>query len=243
MENLMEKSGRSGKDIFILPGKMVCNAILLYACHTSYLSYNPNGFHGSFYQSFEKMQQQHGSSAAFYNFRPHQKVASIGAQTCVNEAIYASFCDSVDFYLQDIDTTYLNAPQAAYVWQYYGNLRGKPLTSTYKLITGTETATLLPVLYFDKCLIINSFHEFTQPTAMLGDIYNKLKPGGLLYIDEQVANKPGQKHGSCRKRLYTAEEIDKTVCAAGFTTAEGYVMAWRKGKPRRKIYVYQKIQA
>jgi SAM-dependent methyltransferase len=219
----------------------MAGTLLIFSCHTSYLSFNKEGFHGTFYKSFEKLQQQHGPVAAFYNFQPHQKVASIGAQTCVGEAIYACFTDSVEFYLEDIDTTYFNAPQAAYVWNYYGNLRGKPLTSTYKLVTGTETATLLPGLYFDKCMIINSFHEFTQPMVMLRDIYGKLKPGGLLYIDEQVPARPGGKHGSCKMPLYTADEMNKTVCPAGFTAAEGYIAAWRKGKPRRKIYVYQKI--
>jgi SAM-dependent methyltransferase len=215
--------------------------LLLLSCNRSYLSFNKDGFHGTFYKSFEKLQLQHGAVAGFYNFKPHEKVASIGAQTCVGEAIYACFCDSVEFYLEDIDTTYFNRPQAAYVWNYYGNLRGKPLTSTYKLVTGTPEATRLPDLYFDKCLIINSFHEFTRPQAMLKDIYGKLKPGGLLYIDEQVPQKPGKKHGSCNMLLYSAKEMDDTVCAAGFKPAGGYTVTLHKGKPRRYIYAYQKI--
>jgi SAM-dependent methyltransferase len=215
--------------------------LLLLSCNKSYLSFNKDGFHGTFYKSFEKLQQQHSAVANFYNFKPHQKVASIGAQTCVGEAIYACFCDSVEFYLEDIDTTYFSVPQAAYMWNYYGNLRGKALTSTYKLVVGTEAATLLPEEYFDKCLIINSFHEFTQPQVMLKDIYGKLKPGGFLYIDELVPEKPGKKHGNCNMPLYTTKEMDDTVCPAGFKAAEGYIVSLRKGKPRRKIYAYQKI--
>jgi SAM-dependent methyltransferase len=215
--------------------------LLLLSCHPAYLSFNKDGFHGSFYKSHEKLQQQYAPVAGFYHFLPHQKVASIGAQTCVGEAIYASFCDSIDFYLEDIDTAYFNAPQAAYVWNYYGNLRGKPLTSTYTLVTGSPQATLLPELYFDKCIIINSFHEFTQPQAMLKDIYSKLKPGGLLYIDELVPKKPGKKHGNCNMPLYTSKEMDGVVSAAGFRPIEGYVVIWHKGKPRRKIYTYQKV--
>ncbi len=224
--------------------KQFLNAIgllFLLSCNKSYLSFKKDGFHGTFYKSFDKLKQQHGSVADFYNFKPHEKVASIGAQTCVGEAIYASFCDSVEFYLEDIDTTYFNAPQAAYVWNYYGNLSGKPLTSTYKLITGTPDATLLPKGYFDKCLIINSFHEFTQPQAMLKDIYSKLKPGGLLYIDELVPDKPGKKHGNCNMPLYMAREMDEILSTAGFKPMEGYIVTWKKGIAKRKIYNYQKV--
>jgi SAM-dependent methyltransferase len=230
--------------LYLLLMKLLCTLqliLLLVSCRSSYLSFNKDGFHGSFYKSFEKLQQQHGPVADFYNFKPGQKVASIGAQTCVGEAIYSCFSDSVEFYLEDIDTAYFNAAQAAYVWNHYGNLRGKPLTSTYKLITGTPDATLLPELYFDKCLIINSFHEFTQPDAMLKDIHRKIKPGGLLYIDELVPKTTGKKHGNCNMPLYTAREMDDIVCAAGFKVIEGYVVIWRKGKPWRKIYTYQKL--
>ncbi len=210
------------------------------SCGKSYLSFNRGGFHGSFYTSFEKMQQKHDPVTRFYDFKPGEQVASIGAQTCVGEAVYASFCDSVHFYPQDIDSTYLNAPQAAYVWNYYGTLRGKPLTSNYQLVLGNEKETLLPLNHFDKCLIINSFHEFTAPAAMLNDLYGKLKPGGLLYIDEIVPVRIGELHGVCRMPLYTAAEMNKIVQAAGFKPKAGWIMEMRKNKIRRNIYCFEK---
>jgi SAM-dependent methyltransferase len=217
--------------------------LLMAACgpsYRSYLSFNNNGYHGSFYTSLEKMQAQHGPAVAYYGFKPGQKVASIGAQTCVGEAIYACFADSVEFYLEDIDSTYFTEAQAAYVWNYYGQLRGRPLTSTYKMVLGTPTATLLPENYFDKCLIVNSFHEFTEPGPMLKDLHGKLKQGGILYIDEIVPRRAGELHGQCNKPLYGEAQLNGLLAQYGFAPAEGLVLKWRKGLPHRRIYAYKR---
>jgi hypothetical protein len=96
----------------------------------------------------------------FYDLKPGQTVASIGAQCCHWEAAYASMTDSVNFYLEDIDTSNSNN-QSGCCMEYYGKLRGPPMTSTYQLIPGDERSTKLPENAFDKILIINSFHEFT----------------------------------------------------------------------------------
>lgn len=212
--------------------------LLLCCCNRSYLSFNQNGFHGSFYKDTAKMRSQHEPVVRYYQFAPGQQVASIGAQTCVGEAIYACFTENVHFYLQDIDSTYLNALQAPYVWDYYGKLRGKPLTCTYQLVLGTPTETRLPANQLDKVLIINSFHEFTEPALMLADIATKLKRGGILYIDEFVPHKAGQLHGSCRKPLYNQQQLDNLLSKAGFTSVTGYTVDWRKGKANRYIYAY-----
>ena len=195
---------------------------------------------GLYFRSMSDLLQQKQEELAFYQFRPGQVVASIGAQCCHWEAAFAATGDSLQFYLQDIDSAYFNARQADFSWHYYDSLRGRPMTSSYQLVLGNEQSTGLPSGRFDKILIINSFHEFTAPAAMLADIRDKLKPEGLLYIDESVPRKPGQLHGICKHPMLTPEELNAVLTENGFTPVGNLDLFFRKGKPMRKIYAFKK---
>ena len=61
-------------------------------------------------------------------------------------------------------------------------IRGRPMTSDFKMIIGDERSTSLPENTFDKILIINSFHEFTYQAEMLADIKKKLKAGASFTL-------------------------------------------------------------
>jgi len=137
-------------------------------------------------QDLQKMQQK---EIAFYDFRSGQTIASIGAQCCHWEAAYAATTDSVTFYLKDIDSSKFKKNQVEFAWNYFATLRDRPMACDYKMIIGDERSTSLPENTFDKILIINSFHEFTFQVEMLADIKKKLKPGGILYIDEALPKK------------------------------------------------------
>ena len=51
---------------------------------------------------------------------------------------------------------------------------------------------------------------------MLADIKKKLKPGGLLYIDEALPKRQGQLHGICNKPMLTGKETIATFEKNGF---------------------------
>lgn len=195
---------------------------------------------GLYYKTMDHLLQQKQKELAFYNFRPGQTVASIGAQCCHWEAAYSAATDSVQFYLEDIDPAYLNKKQADFAWNYYEALRKKPMTSSYKLVLGDEKKTNLPAGTFDKIIIINSFHEFTWQKEMLDDISQKLKPGGMLYIDEALARHTGQLHGICKKRMFLDEELVEELKASGYEYVNGINMNYRKSKPVRKIFAFRK---
>lgn len=186
------------------------------------------------------MREQQDSIVKFYDFQPKQTVASIGAQCSHWEAMMASFTDNVQFYLEDIDTTYFKQSQSQFAWDYYGKLTGKPSTSSFHLVVGDEEETKLPDNTFDKIMIINSFHEFTQKAQMLADISTKLKPGGLLYIDEIIAKRHGQKHGGRHKPLLTEAEMVDVLKQNNYTYHSGMYVTYIKGRPYRKIYVFEK---
>lgn len=198
------------------------------------------GYCGLYYSSMADLLKQKQPELDFYQFKPGQTVASIGAQCCHWEAVFAAASDSIHFYLEDIDTVYFNQEQAAFAWHYYDSLRERPMTCTYSLVTGTETATLLPANSFDKIIIINSFHEFSTPDEMLADIKTKLRPGGILYIDEAVPRKPGQLHGVCKKPMFSPEEMISILAKNGYEPAGSLDINFRKGKTFRRIYAFRK---
>lgn len=198
------------------------------------------GYCGIYYQSMPDLLRQKKAELDFYQFRPGQAVASIGAQCCHWEAAYAAAADSLLFYLQDIDTTYFNERQARFAWHYYDSLRDRPMTCAYRLILGYPESSGLPDGFFDKILIINSFHEFSQKEAMLHDLGRKLKPGGLLYIDESVPRRKGQLHGICRLPMLMPDEMKGILQAGGYEYVDALDINFRKGHPFRRIYAFRK---
>ena len=147
--------------------------------------------------------------------------------------------DSVTFHLEDIDSSKFKKGQVEFVWNYYSILRGRPMTSDYKMIIGNERSTSLPENTFDKILIINSFHEFTFQTEMLADIKKKLKAGSLLYIDEALPKRPEQLHGICNKPMLTSEETIVLFEKNGFEYVNGIDFNYRQKNPTRKIFAFR----
>lgn len=197
------------------------------------------GYCGIYYKSMDDLYHQKQAELDFYQFRPGQRIASIGAQCSHWEAMFAAASDSIHFYLQDIDTSFFNPRQSAFAWHYYDSLRGKPTTSTYQMVLGTEHSTGLPEQIFDKIMIINSFHEFTNKAGMLSDLSGKLKKDGILYIDEAVPRKSGQKHGICKFPMLLQEEMIQILQANGYTLTGTINIDFRVNKTYRKIYAFR----
>ncbi len=200
------------------------------------------GHCGSFYSSMAHLYKIKQPELDFYDFKQGQTIASIGAQCCHWEAAYAATTDSITFYLEDIDTSKFKKEHADFAWSYYAQLRGRPMTSNYKMIVGDERSTSLPENMFDKILIINSFHEFTFQTEMLDDIKKKLKPGGILYIDEALPKKQGQLHGICNMPMLTNAETIALFAKKGFEYLNGIDFNYRQKVPVRKIFAFRVLK-
>jgi SAM-dependent methyltransferase len=198
-----------------------------------------NGRCGSFYQSMTHLYKIKQAELDFYQFISGQTVASVGAQCCHWEAAYAATTDSVTFYLQDIDSSKFKKEQAEFVWNYYATLRGRPMTSNYKMVLGNETSTSLPENTFDKILIVNSFHEFSFRAEMLSDIKNKLKTSGVLYIDEALPKRQGQLHGVCNLPMLTSDETIAFFEKNCFQYINGIDFNYRQKNPTRKIFAFR----
>jgi len=197
---------------------------------------------GGFYKSMHDLLKMQQKEIGFYDFKSGQTIASIGAQCGHWEAAYSATTDGVTFYLEDIDSSKFKKSQVEFAWNYYSTLRGRPMTSDYKMILGDERSTSLPENTFDKILVINSFHEFTFQAEMLADIKKKLKPGGILYIDEALPKRQGQLHGICNKPMLTDEETIATFEKNGFEYVNGIDFNYRQKNPTRKIFAFKIIK-
>jgi ubiquinone/menaquinone biosynthesis C-methylase UbiE len=56
--------------------------------------------------------------------------------------------------------------------------------SNVQLVLGKETDPRLPAASLDMVLIANSYHEFSQPEAMIAAVNRSLKPNGRLVVIE-----------------------------------------------------------
>ena len=74
---------------------------------------------------------------------------------------------------------------------------------------------------------------------MLDDIKKKLKPEGILYIDEALPKKQGQLHGICNMPMLTNEETRALFARNGFEYINGIDFNYRQKAPVRKIFAFK----
>lgn len=127
-----------------------------------------------------------------------ERIASVGAMNGYQEVQIAIMRDSIDWTLQDIDSTCLNQVEFNKVFNYYQKMKGSSIIGKFSLILGDETKTNLAEDSYDRVLLINVYHELTDKSAILTDIHRALKKNGRLVIMEFVAKKKGQKRKDCK---------------------------------------------
>ena len=152
-----------------------------------------------------------------YNFRKGEVVASVGVGGGFREIVYSLMADSLTFYLQDIDVSRLAIQSLeSNVQQIYRNAGRAYCNTTFLAYKGTETNTNLPDQTVDKIIAEHSLHEFTYPSEMLQSIRSNLKPGGTLFILEQIARRPHRKHPVCNRSLFTEQSLVMLLDNNGF---------------------------
>lgn len=151
-----------------------------------------------------------------YDFKSNETIASIGASGGVWEIYFASQVDGLTFYLQDIDEKLCNEEEIKEGILFYEKFLNKSIQGKFIPVIGSETQTNLPENTFEKVLIINSFHEFLFLKEILDDCKSILKKGGMLFIEEQLAQYEGEIHEGCLKPLYLENELIAFVENCGF---------------------------
>ncbi|OJW73964.1 MAG: hypothetical protein BGO59_12530 [Spirosoma sp. 48-14] len=173
-----------------------------------------------------------------YDFRPNEKVASIGAGQGIREVAFSLMVDSLTVYLQDLDPYWFEPDRLTILIQaIYKSAARDACSATFVPVRGKEKETKLPKQYFDKIIVENSLHEFTYQAEMVQQIRENLKPNGQLFVWEAIATKPNRKHTDCRKPMFTDDTLIKLLTDNGFRFVSKTVVDPRRRKDAVFIFV------
>jgi len=174
-------------------------------------------FKYGFALSKEECDETFGEYLRGYNLKKGEVVAEVGAASGWIMGALSVSLDSVTFYIEDIDTNYLNNYQFEKVVEHFTKLRTTPQTNKFRFVIGTYTTTNLPDNTFDKIILNNTFHEITETDAMIKDIGKKLKPGGKIIVYETYSNDYITKyHEGCNIKAYKLNEVCEKFKKGGF---------------------------
>ena len=170
-------------------------------------------------------------------FYPGESVADIGAGLGWVDAALGIYQDSLNFSLEDIDSSFQVKSRLQEALTEYSKERERPITCSYTYVIGTEQSTLLPDTTFDKVLLIDTYHHLKYRDEMISDIFRILKPGGKLIVHEPVGNKPNVIYKPCRSLIQTSDELISYIREKGFDL-EGMFDNGRSAGEKVKVFVF-----
>jgi ubiquinone/menaquinone biosynthesis C-methylase UbiE len=146
-----------------------------------------------------------------------ENVLSVGVGDGWREFEYSLTFDSVNFFLEDIDTTCLTKEQLAIDKAKYSAIRGKDITCNFSTVKGTEKTIEYSDTAFDRVLIIHAWHEMTYYHEMVKECCRVLKSGGSLSIAEWVIEGKYKKGCPHATHVYLTEPLFiKEIESCGF---------------------------
>jgi len=161
-------------------------------------------------KDFKEVKFNYNTFFKFLNVKKGESVASIGASSGYVEVQVAAIVDSVNWTLQDIDTSCLSKTNFEKLLRYHEKLKGSFISGEFKLVAGTIHQTNLAQNAFDRILMINVYHEISDRKSIMNDIKAALKPDGEIVLMERMGTKHGQKHGDCGlTKLWEPEFLDE----------------------------------
>lgn len=115
------------------------------------------------------------------NIQPNDVIADIGAGSGYHVFKMVDQLDKGKVYAVDIQPEMLAAIQAKKEDLGIENI---------ELIKGTINSTNLPKNQIDKILMVDVYHEFSDPVAMIASMKQALKPDGEIYLIEYRLEDP-----------------------------------------------------
>ena len=144
-----------------------------------------------------QLRKTYETNIKYWEVKKGETIASIGAANGNLEVRCSLFVDSINWTLEEIDSSCLNKTEFEKVLNYYQTLANKKVTSNFNLVIGSDTSTNLTPNNYDRVLLINVYHEITKQKEMIAEIYKILKNKGKLVIMERISNKKGKRRKDC----------------------------------------------
>jgi len=160
-------------------------------------------------RQLEKIYQKEFSK---FEIQPNEVVAEIGANNFFFSLANMCFVEDVHFYVQDINLKCLTEENLEKGKEHFTKLRGLgPLTGKIEIFQGEQTRSNLPYDTFDKVILRLVYHELKEPEKNLQDIYQILKPEGILLIGDDIAKNKNKvvKCGVHRTEANLIQEVEK----------------------------------
>lgn len=173
----------------------------------SFCSYSQSNFSPKTYGNVSNYFTDTTDMQNFFKFKSGQTVAEVGTYDAQNLIGFSTFTDHINYYAQDINASQLNDKKL--LKRVNKTNPGLGNGNTIQVVIGKLDETLLPDNYFDKIILVSTFHEFTEMEAMITDIHSKLRTAGKLYILETTCLSPGHIN-------YSAEEAKGIIEPNGF---------------------------
>jgi ubiquinone/menaquinone biosynthesis C-methylase UbiE len=174
------------------------------------------------------------------DFQPQDTIADIGASEGWLDVAFGIYKDSLHFYLENIDSTNIKNERLEKTIKDFAQVKGSQITCHYTFSFGSEKNTDLPSNYFNKVLLVDTYHHFSFRKEMLTDIKRILKPKGKLIIYEVLARKEGDIYKPCRTMIYTKDQIVSYICSNGFNLSHIFKTVNSNGK-RVRVFTFNKV--
>jgi len=179
------------------------------------ISQNPAYYnHKNFGTYFEEFHEEK-DLIDFLQVKKGDVIADIGAGDGFFTSALTLLYDSVTIYVEDISPKTLKEKRLKKYAARFAKLKGGVQTNTFHVRIGTFSSTNLPDKAFDKIILLASFHEFTNMSAMVNDIAGKLKDDGKVYIMEAFSLPGDTIYCADKHKGYSIDQVTQIMRRSG----------------------------
>src|SRR6478735_6515367 len=145
-----------------------------------------------------------------YHFNKGDVIADIGAGSAYFERAISKYSNHLTVYVNEIDSARVAQMEPKFILLDHTDKK----SIVFKPVLGNDTSTGLPTGIFNKILIRNTFHHFSQPDEMLQHIKTLLRNDGKLFIVDILSDET-EKTPACGQH-FTREVFLKYMSTNGF---------------------------
>jgi 2-polyprenyl-3-methyl-5-hydroxy-6-metoxy-1,4-benzoquinol methylase len=189
---------------------------------------------GSYYALFKKMDRNEVSKlwaeeVGYYHLHNGIRLLDIGGSDGKMIPLIALVCDSVDYYIEDINDRYFS-----HVKKFMGQTQQTINTNAsfgLHYILGTDSTVTAADGLFDRIVIRETIHHFTHPSQMINECKRMLAKDGNIIVSEPADHK---KFKHCK--LISKDRLIDMFARAGLR-----LTSYNKTKSDFLVYVFEKL--